>query len=230
MYSHRLLVLSLFLAASTVSAATITIDATASGFYQSTGSAMAGNYATGWYAVGSSEMRGFFLFDLAGVTGSIVSAQLHVSSGNGSTTGYFSPDPSETLELYDVSTMAATLQLGKGGASVFDDLGTGLMLGSATLSHLIPTFINIELNGAGLSYLNSNLGPVAFGAAITTLTRGSENEAIFNSTNASLTRQLILVVEDGPNPLIPDPAAVPEPATLWLGLFLLPLLKKNQKQ
>ena len=47
---------------------------------------------------------------------------------------YLGTDPSETFTLYDVSTPLGSLSAGTGGVAAFNDLGTGTVFGSATLT------------------------------------------------------------------------------------------------
>jgi hypothetical protein len=80
-------------------------------------------------------------------------------------------------------------------------------LGSVTVTSAGGTFFDVILNPAGIAYLQANLTQVALGGTVTTLTKGAPNEALFNSTNATLTRQLILTTAD---------SAVPEPSSFLL--------------
>ena len=64
-----------------------------------------GNYLTGAY--GGAEYRSFFNFDLSSVSGTITSAQLLVSISG--TFGQ-SPNPTETLGIFDVTTSIPALR------------------------------------------------------------------------------------------------------------------------
>src|SRR5205807_2194274 len=81
-------------------AATITLNATDSGWYDNSGNHPSNNqnYTTG-YRAGSSTFRSFFIFNLAGVSG-ITSATLSLyvpcSTCGDHFDGYQSPNPSET--------------------------------------------------------------------------------------------------------------------------------------
>lgn len=216
---NRILILSFLTAASApgLFGATITLDATQTGFYNDSGVRTLGNYATGWFAVGSpAELRSYFTFDLTGVSGSITGATVHLSSGVAGSQ-YFSPDPSETLTFFDVSTTLAALTGGFGGPNAFNDLGTGTSYGSYTLTKPVPSFIDTTLNAAGLAFLNANFTSIALGGAITTLTKGATNEAIFNGTDATLVRQLILTTTA-------TTSSVPEPSSFWTLLLAIPTI------
>jgi hypothetical protein len=117
---------------------------------------------------------------------------------------YGSNDPSETYTLFDVATPLGTLTGGTGGASAFNDLGSGTSYGSFVATPALGAFADVTLNSAGLAFLNASAGQVALGGAIPTLAKGATNEFLFNSTSASLTRQLILTTTD---------TVVPEPRT-----------------
>jgi PEP-CTERM motif len=192
-----------------VSAAVVTLDATASGTYHSNGSFfLSGNYAAGWFPSPASppgELRDFFVFNLTGVTGPITAATLRAFNPS---SGYSSPDANETWTLFDVSTSLATLTGGGGGLAAFNDLGSGTSYGSATAAFAANANVDVALNAAALAFLNSASGSVAIGGAITSfLNTDTQSQFLFNSTNGSMTRQLILTTA---------PAAVPEPGTLWL--------------
>jgi hypothetical protein len=77
------------------------------------------------------------------------------------------------------------------------------------------TNVEVLLNASGLAFLNSAIGtPAALGGAVTTInfSNTTQPEALFNSSSATMTRQLILTtVESTP---------VPEPASLLLATGL----------
>lgn len=211
--------LSALVLAAALPAATITVDASASGRYFNSGTFLTGQYGTGWHSGVPGEARSFFVFDLSGVTGTITAATLRLAT-NPSFSTYISPDPSETFTLFDVSTPLATLTSGGGG---FADLGTGTTLGSFVATGALGAQADISLNAAGLTYLNAAIGGnPALGGAITTLTSGASNEIVFNATDASFTRQMLLTTTTAPT-------VVPEPSTwLMLTLGLAPLLLRRR--
>jgi hypothetical protein len=138
------------------------------------------NYLTGRYF--GTDYRSFFVFDLSGVTETITSATLKLwnpSSPPNTEAGFSSPDASETLALYDVSTSTASLTGGTGGVSAFTDLGSGTSFGSTTISAADNgSFVTITLNASALSALNSAGGLFSIGGALTTLS-GSSNQNAF---------------------------------------------------
>jgi hypothetical protein len=94
-----------------------------------------------------------------------------VGNGYSTTTG-----PSEDR---DVSTPLSSLRAtGTNQFAIFNVLGTGTSYGAVTVSAADNgTFVVVNLNAAGIAYLNNNLGSdVAIAGAITTLDRSEPNE------------------------------------------------------
>jgi hypothetical protein len=171
------------------------------------------NYIVGRYDV---DYRNFFVFDLSSVTGTITSATLKLfnpSDRPGS--GYLSPDATETLELYDVSTSIASLTDGTTGVSAFTDLGSGTSFGSTIVSVADNgTFITITLNASALSALNVAGGLFAIGGAVTTLS-GPDFQYVFG--NSDLNPGTTLELE--------TTTALPTPGTLALfGISFMSML------
>ncbi len=152
----------------TARADSVTLNATNSGFYTSTGShdATNPNYVAG--QLGTIQTRNFFVFDLSGVTGTVTGATIRISFPD---LGYFSNDPSETFSLYDVSTPITSLVASNAGATgIFSDLGTGTVFGTTTvLETANGMVVNINLNAAAIAAINSNHSLFAFGGALTSL-------------------------------------------------------------
>ncbi len=155
-----------------------TLTATDSGWFDSDGSSVAyaanphfGNYAVGWDPVDFSDavaLRDFFVFDLTGVSGTIVSATLNLympaPSPDQTGSGYLSYEPSEPYQLTSTSTSIANLTgiytTGSSiGLAIFKTLGTGTVFASTTVSAADEgTTVTIALNAAALTFLNSNEG------------------------------------------------------------------------
>jgi hypothetical protein len=180
-------------------AGTTTLNAVASGFYSQNGTQGPDGYAVGWYTnsiPNNVELRDYFTFDTSGVTGTVTGAVLRLSTAPNGFIRYGSSDPSETYTLFDVSTGIPGLTGGTGGMSAFTDLGTGAAFGSFDATAALGPTVDIPLNPAGVAYLDANRGLVALGGAITTLVKGATSEFLFNSTNASLTRQLLITTSE----------------------------------
>ncbi len=186
-------------------ATTITLDAVDSGFYFAEGrhNPSIENYLTGIFG---QEHRSFLLFDLSSLNGQIQSATLRLFNPEVSQFqhGYVSPDPTETLNIYDVTTSATAIVGNTAGVGGFDDLGSGVLYGSRVVSAADNGFIvEIVLNSAALAELNSATGLFLFGGALGTLS-GTEDQHVFGFSMASFvsdhTRELVLDVQSVPEP------------------------------
>lgn len=178
-------------------ATTLTLNAIDSGWWSNAGNHTSTNknYLAGFLAPGTTD-RNFFVFSLAGIAQTVTSAQLRISNP---LTGYSSPDPSETYEVFDVSTSLPQLRAtGTGQTAIFDDLGTGVGYGAQTVSAANNGgFVTVDLNTASVTALNAALGgDFAFGGSLTTLA-GTANQFVFGFTGAGTdTRQLIVGLGD----------------------------------
>ena len=76
--------------------------------------------------------------------------------------------------------------------ATFDDLGQGTTYGALVVPAGVGATVDVDLNAVGIAFLAASSGQIAIGGAITTLAKGSTDEALFNATNASLTRQLVI--------------------------------------
>ena len=227
--------LALGLAAATpvaANAATITVDGSASGAYNAAGARVSTtqNFLTGQF--GQAERRSFLAFDLAGVAGTVTSAKLRLHNPELSAfiRGYASPDASETLTFWDVTTAAASFLDGTAGLGGYADLGGGILFGTQSVSAADNgTVIEIDLNAAALTALNAAAGgDFLIGGALTSLS-GMADQYVFGFTMADFvpdkTRELVLEVAPA--------AAVPEPPALLLAgtaLVLLGLARRVRRR
>jgi hypothetical protein len=110
------------------------------------------NTITGAYQNGSNS---FFVFNLAGVTGTVVKASLKMELET-----YVSSDPSEAMTVWDVSTPIATLIAdGTGKTAIFQDLMTGKKYGAFTLKQSdVSTIVPIALDNTVVADLQAALG------------------------------------------------------------------------
>jgi len=154
-----------------------TLTATISGWFASDGRnvrngiAALQNYAVGWDPVDFEQgvvLRNFFVFNLSGVSGTVVSATLNLYVPNkppDSGFGYLSFEASEPYQLTSTTStsLADIVQIyGPGsskGLSIFNTLGTGTVFASTTVTAADQgTTLHLALNAAGLAFLNSNQG------------------------------------------------------------------------
>ena len=178
-------------AASPAMGLSLIINATAAGWFGDDGThnAANGNYLSGWD--GTEEFRDFFLFDLSSVSGVVTAVTLRVNSGQ-----VLTPDPSETIAFYEVTTPPADLQVNQSGRTdIFADLGDGAMYGSAVMaSTLYYTNVDVPLNSAAVGAINGALGGMfGLGGTVTTLSKPPfDNEDVFANTSNLLSRQLVI--------------------------------------
>lgn len=136
-----------------------------SGWYTNLGQ---NNYGGSNYICGVNETgntyRNFFVVDLTdlaslGITPPIISAVLRINS--------CTPGPisgTQLYELYSVSTPFASFRTGyssgsAAGINIFNDLGTGDLIGSVIVNKSITDyFVEVNLNSAGLANMNSSIG------------------------------------------------------------------------
>ena len=164
--------------------------------FASNGSRTSGNYSVGWIQPPGAELRDLFVFDVSEFDGTITSALLHLATAPTGQPTYPNLAQSETFTLFDITTDLPTLMVGSPGAAGFDDLGAGTIYGAVTaVKGEVGAVIDVPLTAAGVDYLNDSSGEVAFGGAITTLTKGVENESLFSGTGATNVRELIVRID-----------------------------------
>jgi len=207
----RMLV-ALFLGAFPITAATVTLDAVDSGFYFASGihAPSNENYIAGLF---TTEHRNFLAFDLAPVSGTIRSATMRLFNPEVSQFlhGYDSPDPTETLNVYDVTTPAADILGNTAGVNGFADLGSGVLYGTRTVSVADNGIvIEIALNSSAIAAMNAAPGLFLLGGAIGTID-GPANQHVFGFSMASF-------VPDHTRELVLDIAEVPEPSSAVLAV------------
>jgi hypothetical protein len=173
------------------------------------------NYIVGEDTITGNIYRDFFSFDLSllDLTGlTVTSATLQLSGYQ-----YLSPDLSETLGLFDVSTDAATLNNNVGtSAAIFTDLGSGISYGSFVVSSY-PFFggsgvvLGFDLNAAAIADITAAAGQGFFsiGGALTSITPGGAFEVLFSDSDGlNSIQQLVLVTEPATPVPIPEPTSV----------------------
>lgn len=222
------------LLAFTATASATILDATERGTYRDSGvfgsggsGTSVGNYVTGGLSSGA-EFRSFFNFDLTGVTGQITEAVLSISLDR---TRAFSPDPTETFGVFDVTSDIPSLLDGSGGISAFEDLGSGASYGVASvLTDSTSGTVSIALNALALLDLNAAIGgDFALGGALTSLSGGTELLFGFSNLGRQQPTRLTLTT----TPVFQNQVAIAEPASLTLmgfGLLALSLAYRKSRR
>ena len=183
MKTHRLLaVATAALALSAGAAAAETLNATTTGWYQSTGASNngGGNYFSG--AEAGDSYRSFIVFTVpAGTT--ITAAQLNIFN---TAAGQGGPN---VLGLFEVTTGTPVLVAGTGGVAAYTDLADGPSYGTAPAP--LGATVNVTLNAAGISAVNAAQGGTfAIGLINTTIEQVNDN--LFYASSPNPANQLIL--------------------------------------
>jgi hypothetical protein len=175
----------------------LTINASASGWWDSTGMQFANNpnYIVGQIVqANTTEYRNYFAFNLSKVNEAVLGAQLNLSNPS-----YNSPNPSDTYTLFDVTTPISSLVApGSGQLGVFDDLGSGTMYGSQTVTTANNgQIVSTPFNSDGVTAVTNSLGgKFAVGGAMTTLAPGFTQYLYSSTGDPGETKQLVLNIAD----------------------------------
>ena len=202
------------------------------GYYNSTGTAGPNSpvYLTGICCAGSLDHRSWLEFNLTGVTGTITGATLHLFNPS---SGFSSSDGSETFAIFDVTSSRIPLITGAGGLSAFNDLGGGVLLGSAVVTAAANgSFVDVTLNASGISYMTSKLGGLAYlGGAITSLS-GTADQYVFVNSHLIQYPGSALTLDGATGGGPGGGGAVPIPAVAWLfggALSALGLVRRKRE-
>lgn len=194
--------------------------------------AAGGRQYIGLYAdEGGVTFRQLFVFDPATLTSDPVTAatlNIPIPQGNNSffqpsgavtDVGYYSADASETLGLFDVTTSRGNLSAGTSGDSgslahsIYDDLGSGTMYGSAIVSEASEgTVLQISLGAEFLAAINAARAggsQIGIGASLTSIVGERSPAQLLVTNNLPVT----LDVTQG--------TVIPLPASAWAGGALL---------
>jgi len=103
-----------------------------------------------------NDYRDYFVFDLAGISPPIASGKLALYVPDATVPGYRSADPSENFELHDVVTPLNSFILGTGGVAAWNDLGTGVVYGSRSMTAAdMGNIVEVELNSSAVAAMNA---------------------------------------------------------------------------
>ena len=166
------------------------------------------NYFTGFS--GGPEYRSFFSFSLAGLPANakVTAATLNISQGTSGTT-HSGPLPA-SLQIFDVSTSAATLKQSPGSNSaIFTDLGTGTSYGTMSVS--TPSYgavFSAALNSAGVQAVDNEAS--SYFSVGLKLSQQAATHYTFSGTGLGGTQQLVLTYVQPPSDLTLTSAVVAE--------------------
>ena len=176
----------------TCDSGTLTVNASARGFYTSTTwmPPSYGNTCTGFQG-SDLEERAYFGFNLPSFSGTVSSVTLNLEVA-----AYSSPDSYESFFVYDVSTPLATVTSNTSPSiAIFDDLGTGTNYGSFTLNaDSVGTIKSIVLTPAITAVSNARGSTFAVGIAEFTFSNEGGEVASFSTDTESRTHQLEIKV------------------------------------
>lgn len=206
-------------------------------------------------AFGSNGVRGevtrnYHIFDLANLAGTVTAAEITFfhpgENGSGGSASYDSPDPSETITFYEVSTPAATIEAEQDAITVFGDLGSGDVYGTLTADPSVNTvdatgsFQTISLNATAIDAIQAAIDAGAdwvIGGSLTTFAAtGAElsgsnpnaNERIFRGSLTDAFANIGLISTDLK---LTGVIAIPEPCSVVyaLGIASLGLMRRRER-
>lgn len=195
----------------------IPMNATDSGWYNSDGyhDSTNKNYIAGFAS--PTNYNDYFVFDLSAIQAPIFAAEIKLympisnpDIGN----GYVGP--ASVFSLYEVQAPVSAVmqsQSGLSGLLIYADLGSGMVLGSTSVSSAANgTIVSINFNADGLAILNAGAGGlVAIGGSLATL--GTLDQYAFGNTDENSQRQLIVAT-------VPEPMAIIQVSVGLAGLLL----------
>ncbi len=132
------------------------------GWIRSNGDHIPSNRNTFTGANGQGLHNSFLVFDLSAVTGTVVTAVLHLGIGS-----YQSPDPSEPITIYEVSTPLEQLTNGPAtsaeGLGIYEDLQSGNVYAAGAVP--ANEVVSLNLTETAVSRINTT-GNGGFAVAI----------------------------------------------------------------
>ena len=209
------------------SAATFEVNAFARGCLYSNGDYGCGfsGTGTGTYYTGNSlgqNLRAFLVFDLSGVTGTIVSASF--SFLDNSDFAYNSADATEAVGFFRLgANTVAEVLTNTGDANTYSALGTGTNLGYPSFSAAMTSGdVSHSLSASWIAELNEG-GTFGVGMNFITLA-GSSEEGVFG---ASMHSAVKLTLETGSISTVPVPASLP---LLLAGVGGIALMRRGARR
>ncbi len=215
----NLSVLSLLLASQS-SGTTFNLSAFSRGCLNSWATTLCGNSLTpnGNFYTGvesdSLENRSFFIFDLSGVSGNILSAELFIELTPANNAGYFSGDLNEVVAFHELEADTIdVIQNAPNKAPAFDTIPLSPLLGFATLSPFDygAEFYLQSLGSNWIDALNdAGNGQFGIGGVLASLSNLVPDEGVFGFSGED--RFELRIVTDAPDTVSP----IPLPANILL--------------
>jgi hypothetical protein len=141
-------------------------------------------------ATASGDYRTYLTFDLGELTATVVAATLRLEL-----VGYDSIDPSESLEIWGVTTDAGLLESSSGSVSSYDDLGDGSSYGHWTFTPAdVGTVLEIPLVSAAVTAINAAAGST-FAIGLTLDDYYVGQQVSFSEAGEARVHQLVLSTE-----------------------------------
>src|SRR3954465_11376512 len=186
---------------STIAGQCPTFITSSNGGYYYRGNSYLSHSSSGFAAGGEAnvEYRSFVAFDVPALPELPASAELWISSQY-----LTSSDETETLEIREVTNSLETVQAyGVTESAVFDDLGDGVLYGTAVISTIDRgKSLIIPLNQAFLSKLAASQGSnLVIGAALSTLNADETDREDFQGGFQGPGIRLALTFPSSPSPL-----------------------------
>jgi hypothetical protein len=178
---------------STCQNATLTIDASAQGYYGDASwlPPTTGNTIAGWN--GGYGEASYFIFPIPSFTGTVSSVTLKLEHQD-----YDSPDTNEIVQVNDVSTPVATLLNNTSPSqAIYQDLATGTQYGSLTgwSAATVGSIRSFALSGGLTAVSNARGTNFAIGVSLSSLSNGTVAELVsFSQKSDVRVHQLQIVV------------------------------------
>jgi len=198
-------------------ASTFTFDAIDSGWYGSNGGNAKGlispsdtNYFAGQYTVTGLNYNNFFVFNIGGIVGNILSATLTLDdSGAGAVVG-----GPLTYNVGSVSDAASSVSGSAASLTIYNDLASGVLYGSQVGINAAGNVV-ITLNAAALTALTSAGSGFVLGGDVSSPAPDGNNHYLFTNPSNGTSIEELNITTDA---VTPEPASV---ALLGCGLAAL---------
>jgi hypothetical protein len=169
----------------------VVLPAVNRGWWRSAGAHSSSNDNTLTGHTSIDDYNSYFSFDLTGITGTIIGAELRLEIES-----FSSGDGTETLSVWDVSTPAATLEASGTSLPIFNDLMQGSPYGTFTvLQSEVGSIKTIVLSSQAVADITAALGGgYSVGCHVDTIVGTATQWVRFSSGSEARTHELVLSV------------------------------------